>query len=80
MCWALIPGSNWNVQLHRRALHDIDSGRTPYEEAIIMAAGSLVDVAQGDSVFYSFGNTGTDPYVATIGDGHHVRNLVETYK
>ena len=73
-------GSNWNVQLHRRALHDIDSGRTPYEEAIIMAAGSLVDVAQGDSVFYSFGNPGIDPYEATFGDQNHIRELLDNYK
>ena len=73
-------GSNWDVQLHRRSLHDIDAGRTPYEEAIIMASGAIIDVAQGESVFYSFGTSTANPYVATFGQENHVRFLVGNYR
>lgn len=76
----MIAGSNWNVQLHLRPLHDSAAGRSSFEEAIIMAAGAMLEIAQGDSIFYSFGNINTTPCVTSFGPENHIHTLIRNYR
>jgi hypothetical protein len=45
-----------------------------------MAADVITDFAQGDSVFYSFGSSKMEPYVATFRDKNHFADLLHNYR